>query len=58
MYREGTLTLDDIRQLRRDDRKLTYTKQQVDKSVVCRKEVITKEQFVELIQDATVQILL
>lgn len=57
MYREGTLTMDDIRQLRRDDRKLTYTKQQADKSVVCRKEVITKEQFVELIQDATVQIL-
>ena len=57
MYREGTLTMDDIRQLRRDNRKLTYTKQQADKSVVCRKEVITKEQFVELIQDATVQIL-
>lgn len=57
MYREGTLTMDDIRQLRRDDRKLTYTKQQADESVVCRKEVVTKEQFVELIQDATVQIL-
>ena len=49
--------MDDIRQLRRDDRKLTYTKQRADKSVVCRKEVVTKEQFVELIQDATVQIL-
>lgn len=57
MYREGILTLDDIRQLRRDDRKLTYTKQQADKSVVCRKESITKEQFIELIQDATVRIL-
>lgn len=57
MYREGILTMDDIRQLRRDDRKLTYTKQRADKSVVCRKEVVTKEQFVELIQDATVQIL-
>lgn len=57
MYREGTLNMDDIRQLRRDDRKLTYTKQQADQSVVCRKEVITKEQFVELIQDVTVQIL-
>lgn len=57
MYREGTLNMDDIWQLRRDDRKLTYTKQQADQSVVCRKEVITKEQFVELIQDVTVQIL-
>lgn len=56
MYREDALTLDDIRQLRRDDRKLAYTKQQADKSVVCRKEVITREQFVELIQDETVQI--
>ena len=57
MYREGTLTLENVRQLRLDDRKLTYTRQQADKSIICRKEVITKEQFVELIQDATVQIL-
>ena len=57
MYREGALTLDAVRQLRRDDRKLTYTRQQADKSIICRKEVITKEQFIDLIQDATVQIL-
>ena len=57
MYREGTLTLDAVRQLRHDDRKLTYTRQQADKSIICRKEVITKEQFIDLIQDATVQIL-
>ena len=57
MYREGALTLDAVRQLRHDDRKVTYIRQQVDKSIICRKEVITKEQFVDLIQDATVQIL-
>ena len=57
MYREGVLTLDAVRQLRRDDRKLTYTRQQTDKSVICRKEVVTKEQFIDLIQDTTVQIL-
>ena len=57
MYREGVLTPDAVRQLRRDDRKLTYTRQQADKSIVFRKEVITKEQFIELIQDTTVQIL-
>ncbi len=57
MYREGALTLEAVRQLRRDDRKLTYTRQQADKSIVYRKEVITKEQFVDLIQDTTVQIL-
>lgn len=57
MYREGALTLDAVRQLRHDDRKLTYTRQQADKSIICRKEVITKEQFIDLIQDATVQIL-
>lgn len=28
-----------------------------DKSIICRKEVITKEQFIDLIQDVTVQIL-
>lgn len=48
MYREGALTLDAVRQLRRDDRKLTYTRQQADKSIICRKEVITKEQFIDL----------
>lgn len=57
MYREGTLTLDAVRQLRRDNRKLTYTKQQADKSIICRKEVITREQFVDLIRDETVQII-
>ena len=57
MYREGTLTLDEVRQLRRDDRRLTYTREQADKSIICRKEVITTEQFIDLIQDATVQIL-
>ena len=41
MYREGVLTLDAVRQLRHDDRKLTYTRQQADKSIICRKEVIT-----------------
>lgn len=46
-----------MQQLRRDDRKLTYTRQQADKSIICRKEVITKEQFIDLIQDVTVQIL-
>lgn len=56
MYREGALTLEAVRQLRHDDRKLTYTRQQADKSIICRKEVITKEQFIDLIQDATVQI--
>ena len=54
---EGALTLDAVRQLRHDDRKLTYTRQQADKSIICRKEVITKEQFIDLIQDVTVQIL-
>ena len=34
-----------------------HTRQQADKSIICRKEVITKEQFIDLIQDATVQIL-
>ena len=58
MYREEALILDVVRQLRRDDRKLTYTRQQADKSIICRKEVITKDQFIDLIQDATVQILL
>ena len=33
MYREGALTLDAVRQLRRDDRKLTYTRQQADKKL-------------------------
>ena len=57
MYREGALTLDEVRELRCDDRTLTYIRQQADTSVICRKEVITKAQFIDLIQDMTVQIL-
>ena len=57
MYRDEILTLDEVRRLRHDDRKLIYTRQQADKSIVCRKEIITKEQFIDLIQDKTVQIL-
>ena len=48
--------MDAVRQLRRNDRKLTYTRQQADKSIICRKEVITKDQFIDLIRDATIQI--
>lgn len=57
MYREGALDLNAVQQLRHDDRKLTYTRQQADKSIICRKEVITKDQFIDLIQDVTTQIL-
>lgn len=57
MYREGNLTLDAVRYLRHDDRKLIYTRQQADQSIIYREEVITKEQFTSLIQDTTVQIL-
>lgn len=39
MYREGALTLDAVRQLRRDDRKLTYTRQQADKSIIAAKKL-------------------
>ena len=57
MYREGNLNLDAVRYLRHDDRKLIYTRQQADQSIIYREEVITKEQFISLIQDTTVQIL-
>ena len=57
MYREGALTLDEVRQLRRDDRKLTYTRQQADKSNYLSQRSYNERSVVDLIQDATVQIL-
>ena len=51
------MNLDAVRYLRHDDRKLIYTRQQADQSIIYREEVITKEQFISLIQDTTVQIL-
>lgn len=57
VYRWGVLSLDDVQQFRKDNRKVTYIRQQADKSIICRKEVMTKEQFANLIQDEKVQIL-
>lgn len=57
LFREHILSLDTIELLRKDARKLTYTKQQPDKSVILCKEVVTNIQFIELIQDETVQII-
>lgn len=57
MYRRGVLSLDDVQQFRKDNRKVTYIRQQADKSIICRKEVMTKEQFANLIQDEKAQIL-
>ena len=57
MYREKALSIADVQELRQDKRKLRYTQQQADKSIIHCCDVITNDQFIRLIQDDTVQIL-
>lgn len=56
MYRNGALTEADVISLRKDARRLTYTKVLEDKSVVINTEVVDNADYLELIKDLTVQI--
>jgi len=57
MYREGKLTIDQIRQLRKDARRVLYTKKQPDESVVLDEKTLDNNAFVGLITDSSVQII-
>lgn len=57
MYRNGTVTLSQVRDIRKDDRVIVYTRQRQDKSVALISQKIKSQEFVELIQDDTVQII-
>ncbi len=57
LYREKVINTDDIRSIRKDLRKITYSKEQSDKSVVLVTEQVNTEEFIELITKDTVRII-
>ena len=57
LYREEKISLEKIRECRKDIRGITYSKQREDHSVILVTETVEHESFLELVQDNTVQII-
>ena len=57
MLREGTLEVEDIKQLRKDSRRVCYTQKRPDESVALEEKVLDNDAFIALISDPSVQIL-
>ena len=57
LYRDNLITSDGVRQIRKDCRKITYSKEQSDKSVVLVTEQVDTDEFIELIKESTVHII-
>ena len=57
LFREGEIDESAISVCRKDERKITYSKEQLDHSVVLVTEMVDNEAFVELINDKSVHII-
>lgn len=57
MYRNGMVALSQVVDIRKDERVVVYTRQRQDKPVALISKKIKSQEFVELIQDDTVQII-
>lgn len=57
LFRGGEIDVNDIVACRKDERKITYSKEQADHSVVLVTEVVDNDSFVELVQDRSVHII-
>lgn len=57
MLREGTLRIEDVKQLRTDSRRVCYTQKRPDESVALEEKVLDNDAFITLISDPSVQIL-
>lgn len=57
LFRDGEIDSDDVLAYRKDVRRITYSKEQVDHSVVLVTEVVDNDSFIELIKDKTVHII-
>ncbi len=57
LYREGKIDIPGIKLYRKDERKITYSKEQEDHSVVLVTELVDNNGFVDLIRDKTVHII-
>ncbi len=57
LFRDGELELENISNYRKDERKITYSREQGDRSVVLVTEVVDNASFIKLIQDRAVRII-
>ncbi len=58
LFREGKITLQEAVRCRKDMRRMTYSREQEDHSVVLVTEIVDNDSFVSLIQDSAVRIIL
>lgn len=57
LIRDGKINIDKVAELRKDVRKITYSKEQADHSVVLVTELVDNDLFTELVMDETVHII-
>lgn len=57
LYSNKQVSLNEINDLRKDERVVTYTQEQPDKSVVLIKKVLSNNDFIEVIQNESTQII-
>jgi hypothetical protein len=57
LFREGEISLENVRDYRKDMRKITYSKEQDDHSIILVTEVVDNDSFANLIQDGSVHII-
>lgn len=57
LVRAGRLNLDNLNEYRKDVRKITYSKEQDDYSIVLVTELVDNELFAQLVADETVHII-
>ena len=57
MYRDGTITREKINDVRKDERVVTYTKRRPDQAVALASKKLNNRQFIDLLEDESVQII-
>ena len=57
LCRLGIISIDQIGEFRKNERKITYSRAQIDKSIVLVTEYVNNEDFVDLVQDSSVHII-
>lgn len=57
MYRNGTITREKINDVRKDERVVTYTKRRPDQAVALASKKLNNRQFIDLLEDESVQII-
>jgi hypothetical protein len=57
LFREGKISIENVGNYRKDMRKITYSKEQRDHSIILVTEAVDNESFLDLVQDNSVHII-